>query len=81
VRRSLHGFDGLVHLYRAYRAISDTIFAQLALPKLALCIDGDWSALYRDILTFLQLPIDEVQIAALNERARAHDPYWRPPRQ
>ncbi len=56
VRRSLGGFDGLVHLYRDYRAICDDIFAQLALPKLAIHNEGDWATYYQDILTFLHLP-------------------------
>ena len=56
VRRSLRGFDGLVQFYRAYRAISDDILAQLTLPKLAIRNDGNWATYYRDILAFLQLP-------------------------
>jgi hypothetical protein len=54
-RRSLGGFEGLVELYRDYRAICDDLFEQLAIPKLAILNEGDWAA-YRDqILTFLRL--------------------------
>lgn len=56
VQRSLHGFDGLVQLYQTYREICGDIFAQLALPKLAIRNEGDWATYYHDILTFLQLP-------------------------
>ena len=56
VRRSLRGFEGLVQLYRAYRAVSDDILAQLTVPTLAIRNDGDWATYYRDILAFLQLP-------------------------
>lgn len=55
VQRSLQGFDGLVQLYQAYRALCDEFFAQLSLPKIAICNEGDWAAYYRDILAFLQL--------------------------
>jgi hypothetical protein len=34
----------------------DDIFAQLTLPKLAIRNPDDWTAHYRDILAFLQLP-------------------------
>ncbi|HEX9133433.1 MAG TPA: hypothetical protein VF844_14175 [Ktedonobacteraceae bacterium] len=56
VQRSLQGFPGLVQLYRAYRALCDDFFAQLALPKLAIRNEGDWATYYQEILTFLQLP-------------------------
>ena len=56
MRRSLQGFEGLVHLYRAYRALCDDIFGQLPLPKLVIHHDGDWVRHYDDILTFLALP-------------------------
>ncbi len=55
VHRSLQGFDGLVQLYQNYRAICDEIFAQLTLPKLAICNEGNWARYYREILAFLQL--------------------------
>ena len=54
-RRGLRGFDGLVQLYRDYRAICDDLFARLPLPKLAILNEGDWAAYYRDILAFLDL--------------------------
>lgn len=54
--RSLQGFDGLVQLYQNYCALCEDIFAQLALPKLAICNEGDWERYYEEILRFLQLP-------------------------
>ena len=54
--RSLHGSDGLVHLYQNYCALCEDIFAQLALPKLAIRNEGDWARYYDEILSFLQLP-------------------------
>jgi hypothetical protein len=56
-QRSLQGFAGLVQLYRDYRIICDDIFAQLALPKLAICNEGNWEKYYQEILTFLRLPV------------------------
>ncbi|MEO8970917.1 MAG: hypothetical protein ABI406_04860 [Ktedonobacteraceae bacterium] len=55
VQQSLQGFDGFVQLYQNYRAICDDIFAQLTLPKLPICNEGNWAMYYHDILTFLQL--------------------------
>lgn len=51
------GFDGLVKLYQVYRDLCDDIFEQLALPKLAICNEGDWAGYYQDILAFLGLPV------------------------
>jgi hypothetical protein len=65
-RLSLQGFDGLVQLYQAYRALCDEMFASLAMPKLAIRNDGDWPAYYRTILTFLQLPVDSGASSAPN---------------
>ena len=56
LHHSLQGFDGLVQLYKDYRALCDDIFAQLALPKLAIRNKGHWARYYQDILTFLHLP-------------------------
>lgn len=55
MQRLLQGYDGLVQLYQDYRALCDDIFAQLRLPKLAICNEGNWATYYHDILTFLQL--------------------------
>ena len=55
-QRSLSGFAGLVQLYQVYRALCDELFAQLELPKLAICNEGHWASYYDDILTFLELP-------------------------
>ncbi len=56
-RHALHGFEGLVQLYQDYRAICDDLFARLALPKLAICNEGNWEKYYEDILAFLRLSI------------------------
>ena len=55
VQRSLYGFDGLVQLYQSYCDLCEDIFAQLALPKLAIRNEGDWAKYYQEILSFLQL--------------------------
>jgi len=54
--RSLHDFDGLVQLYQNYFVLCEDIFAQLAVPKLAIRNEGDWARYYEEILSFLQLP-------------------------
>jgi hypothetical protein len=56
VQCSLSGFAGLVQLYQLYRALCDDLFAQLELPKLAICNEGHWARYYNTILTFLALP-------------------------
>ena len=53
MERALSGFDGLVQLYQSYCALCDEIFAQLALPKLAIRNEGDWARYYEEILAFL----------------------------
>ena len=55
MQRGLQGFDGFVQLYQNYRAICDDLFAELKLPKLAICNEGDWARYYREILEFLHL--------------------------
>jgi len=57
-QRSLHGFDGLVQLYKDYRAICDHIFTQLEIPKLAIRNEGDWTKYYEQILGFLEVPVE-----------------------
>ncbi|HEV2125672.1 MAG TPA: hypothetical protein VGW38_23205 [Chloroflexota bacterium] len=56
-QRSLQGFEGLVQLYRSYRAVCDALFEQFTLPKLAIDNEGDWTTYYREVLTFLQLSV------------------------
>src|SRR6266851_6427712 len=51
-QRSLQGFDGLVQLYQDYRALCDDVFAQLTLPKLTICNEGDWAATIARFLRF-----------------------------
>lgn len=58
-RHSLQGFDGLVQLYQTYSVLCDDIFAQLAIPKLGICNEGDWETYYHDILSFLDLDIEQ----------------------
>lgn len=56
MQRGFQGFDGFVQLYQNYRTLCDDMFAELTLPKLAICNEGDWARYYREILEFLQLP-------------------------
>ena len=64
VRRSLTGLEGLIALYRAYRALTDQLFDGLAMPK--LCIENslrEWSKYDRLIDQFLRrtLPQSDAQ--------------------
>jgi hypothetical protein len=57
VRRGYQGLDGLVSLYRDYRRITDDLFHQLPLAKLAIeNSDKDWTAYESQVLKALQLP-------------------------
>jgi hypothetical protein len=59
VERSLAGFSGLVPLYRDYRALSDAIVATLPTPTLKIDnTAGQWVGYYRDLLTFLEVPVE-----------------------
>ena len=55
VRRGLAGLDGLISLYRDYRAVTDRIFAGLTLPKLSIETSqqawGKYEAIIEDSLT------------------------------
>ena len=54
VRRGLTGLDGLIALYRAYRALTDQLFDELDIPK--LCIENsrrEWPEYDRLIDQFL----------------------------
>jgi hypothetical protein len=62
VRRSLQGFDGLVQLYRAYRALCDDLLAENSLPKVAIRSEGDWPTYYREVLAFLNLPPGSIRL-------------------
>ncbi len=58
VQRGLANFAGLLHLYQDYRSMSDTISATLPIPTLKIDnTEGQWTAYYRDMLTFLELPV------------------------
>jgi len=49
-RRGLAGLDGVVALYRDYRALTDQLFADLAIPKISIeTSEQDW-ATYDDII-------------------------------
>lgn len=52
-RRGLAGFEGLVRLYEEYVAICDELFDGLTVPRLRVELDGDWTSVRRDILSFL----------------------------
>jgi hypothetical protein len=53
-RRGLAGLDGLIELYRGYRVLTDTLFAQLDLPRLAIENSShDWPACQRLVTSTL----------------------------
>jgi thymidylate kinase len=54
-RRGLHGFDGLVAYWEAYRAVADELFAGSALDRLALASRIGWPARRERLLSFLGL--------------------------
>ena len=57
VRRGFVGPDGLISLYRDYRRLTDGLFQELPLAKLAIENSGrDWPAYERRILHGLGLP-------------------------
>ncbi|MEM5275183.1 hypothetical protein VSR17_09095 [Cupriavidus taiwanensis] len=57
VRRRYKGLEGLILLYRDYRRITDDLFRQLPLAKLAIENSArDWPAYERKILRELRLP-------------------------
>lgn len=58
VRKDYRGLDGLISLYRDYRQITDELFHQLPLAKLAIENSArDWPAYESQILNALQLPV------------------------
>ncbi|RAS38679.1 hypothetical protein [Paraburkholderia bryophila] len=57
VRKGYRGLDGLISLYRDYRQLTDDLFEQLPLAKLAIENSRrDWPTYESQILTALQLP-------------------------
>lgn len=49
-RRGLSGLDGLIALYKDYRALTDDLFSRIDFPKLAIENSGQsWDAYYRTI--------------------------------
>lgn len=57
-RRGLVGFDGLIALYREYRALTDQLFATLDIPKISIETSGHEWAKYDDIIDHaLQSPV------------------------
>ncbi len=49
-RRGLAGLDGLIALYRQYRALTDRLFAELDMPKIGIENSPQQWALYDDII-------------------------------
>lgn len=49
-RRGLAGLDGLIALYRQYRALTDQLFADLDIPKISIETSRQQWALYDDII-------------------------------
>ena len=57
VRKGFAGLDGLISLYREYRQLTDDLFSELPLTKLAIENSGrDWPTYNRQILRELGLP-------------------------
>ena len=64
-RRGLAGLDGLIALYREYRALTDQLFADLDIPKISIENSRQEWAIYDDIIdralmdvnTISQIPI------------------------
>ena len=57
VRKGYQGLEGLISLYRDYRLITDDLFKQLPLTKIAIeNSTGDWPAYEGQILKVLHLP-------------------------
>jgi hypothetical protein len=57
VRRGFAGLDGLIALYRDYRRMTDHLFEQLPIAKLAIeNSERDWPAHEKRILRALRLP-------------------------
>jgi hypothetical protein len=60
VRRGFKGMDGLIALYREYRRMTDDLFRQLPVARLAIENSaGDWPAYARQIMHALGLPRSE----------------------
>lgn len=56
-RHDLQGFDGMVALWRDYRAVTDGAFFRSILPKLTVENSAeDWPEYHRAVLRFLDLP-------------------------
>ena len=49
-RRGLVGLDGLIALYRDYRALTDRLFADLEIPKISIETSRQEWAVYDDII-------------------------------
>ena len=49
-RRGLAGLDGLVALYRQYRALTDQLFADLDIPKISIENSRQQWAIYDDMI-------------------------------
>jgi thymidylate kinase len=55
----LPGFGGLIHLFTAFRSLCDEIVCELPIPTLRMDnTKGAWAEYYREILSFLELPLD-----------------------
>lgn len=58
VRKGFVGLDGLISLYRDYRQLTDAVFSELPLAKLAIENSGrDWPAYENQILRALGLSV------------------------
>jgi hypothetical protein len=59
-QRNLSGIKGAIEVLENFRQTGVNLFAQLAMPKIALDVAaGDWPAYYEQIMAFLDLPLKD----------------------
>jgi hypothetical protein len=59
-RRGLAGRDGLVDLYRQYRALTDQLFADLDIPKISIENSRQEWAMYDDIIDRVLMDVSAI---------------------
>ena len=70
-RRGLAGLDGLIALYRDYRALTDQLFADLDIPKISIENSRQEWAAYDDIIDRVLMDMGAIsQVPALLDSAK-----------
>lgn len=59
-RRGLAGLDGLIALYREYRALTDQLYADLDIPKISIENSRQEWAIYDDIIDRVLVNVNEI---------------------